>query len=304
MVVLSVSFFIFMTLLFYALFVYRFERSYIIQRRLKTYFLQPSPVTEELPEENVPFFQRVILPYWTNLKRKYQRQLNRGRTSELEMKLLQAGQPFGWGPVEFRIFQSVLLVTLPVGTAGFLLLLGVAVTQVVFFTLGAVVAAVFFPRYYLKMKSKKRNEQALKELPDTLDLLTISLEAGLGFDAALNKVVSSKQGVLSDEFRLCLEELRLGRTRKEALNGLKERLTFNELHAFVYNVIQAEKLGIGMVSVLKIQSEDVRENRRQRAEEAAMKAPIKMLFPLILFIFPTLFIIVLGPALLQFMEAF
>lgn len=145
---------------------------------------------------------------------------------------------------------------------------------------------------------------ALREFPDILDLLTVSLEAGLGFDAAVTKVVSKKEGVLASEFHRCLEEIRLGKTRREALSGIRERLEVDAVNSFISSILQAEKLGIGMVKVLRAQSQEVREQRKQRAEEAAMKAPIKMLFPLVLFIFPSLFIVLLGPAILQFIAAF
>ncbi|WP_337019521.1 type II secretion system F family protein, partial [Oceanobacillus massiliensis] len=148
-------------------------------------------------------------------------------------------------------------------------------------------------------KIQKRSQIAGKELPDILDLLTISLEAGLGFDAALSKVVSKKQGEVIKEFKIALEEMRLGQTRKEALNSINDRLSSSELKGLIYNIIQAEKLGVGMVSVLRVQTEEIREYRRQKAEETAMKAPIKMMFPLVLFIFPTLFIVLLGPAMIQ-----
>lgn len=145
---------------------------------------------------------------------------------------------------------------------------------------------------------------ALREFPDILDLLTVSLEAGLGFDAAITKVVSKKEGVLANEFHRSLEEIRLGKTRREALSGIRDRLEVDSIKAFISSVLQAEKLGIGMVQVLRVQSNEVREQRRQRAEEAAMKAPIKMLFPLVLFIFPSLFIVLLGPAIIQIIATF
>ena len=139
---------------------------------------------------------------------------------------------------------------------------------------------------------------------DFIDLLAVSMEAGLGFDQALSKVVSKKHGVLADEFQRCLEELRLGKTRREALAGVRDRLPVDDIKMLIGNIIQAEQLGIGMVQILRIQSEEVRVRRKQRAEEKAMKAPIKMLFPLVIFIFPCIFIILLGPVLLQLMDAF
>ncbi|WP_231571567.1 type II secretion system F family protein [Gordoniibacillus kamchatkensis] len=172
------------------------------------------------------------------------------------------------------------------------------------FALAGLAIAVIMPRWYLALRIKRRSRQALKELPDVLDLLTVSLEAGLGFDAALSKLVAKKEGALAAEFQRCLEEIRLGKTRREALLGVRERIELEEMKLLIGSILQAEKLGIGLVQVMRVQSQEVREQRKQRAEEAAMKAPIKMLFPLVLFIFPSLFIVLLGPALIQFIETF
>jgi tight adherence protein C len=163
---------------------------------------------------------------------------------------------------------------------------------------------VMMPRTYLSSKIKTRQKLALKELPDFVDLLTVSLEAGLGFDSALSKVIEKQAGFLVDEFRVCLDEIRLGKTRREGLTGIKNRLKVDEISTLLNSVIRAEKLGVGIVQVLRIQSVEVREKRKQRAEEQAMKAPIKMLFPLVLFIFPSLFIIILGPAVIQIINTF
>ncbi|HET7656774.1 MAG TPA: type II secretion system F family protein [Bacillales bacterium] len=224
--------------------------------------------------------------------------------AKLEIKLFRAGSPMGMGAVEYRILRITLFIMLPILAFLYGELLAAGSEVVLLLVIGAFFVAGIGPSYYLKSKTKKRNHKALRELPDILDLLTVSLEAGLGFDSALGKVVSRKSGVLCSEFHRCLEEIRLGKTRKDALSGVRDRLTLNELRVLISNILQAEKLGIGLVKVLRIQSEEVRDQRKQRAEEAAMKAPIKMLFPLVLFIFPSLFIVLLGPAVLQFIATF
>ncbi|MFC4737263.1 type II secretion system F family protein [Bacillus daqingensis] len=256
------------------------------------------------PEEERSFYDRLIAPLWRRTKKKQQRRLKRASVQKLETQLLQAGSPYGMGPVEFRLLQNILMMALPLFMAGFSLLLGAAVPIVMLLSLLGLLAAAIYPKLMLRSRTRARGKQALKELPDTMDLFTISLEAGLGFDAAVSKVVEKKDGILSGEFKTYLEEVRLGQTRRAALSAINDRLALEELRALIYNVIQAEKLGIGMVSVLRVQTEDIREKRKQHAEEAAMKAPIKMLFPLVIFIFPTLFIILLGPAVLQLVEAF
>jgi tight adherence protein C len=291
---------------FYAMLAIQSSKKVHMQKRIEFFFGKSTHAL--LPEEEgdvqESFPERVMKPVWRSFKLKLQRSLNRDKADKLELRLAQAGNPFGLSAVEFKIIQSSILILLPLIGFGFSLMLHLEnqIKFLIFMLL--LIAGAIVPGYYLKTKKLNRGKIALKELPDTLDLLTISLEAGLGFDAALSKVVSKKKGVLSEEFTFALEEIRIGKTRKEALVGIQERLPAEELKNLIYSIIQAEKLGIGMVSVLRVQTEEIREKRKNRAEEAAMKAPIKMLFPLVLFIFPTLFIILLGPAILQFMESF
>lgn len=302
---LYISFFIFISLLVYSLLTFRAEKNAHRIKRIKAYFITPYQMTDDNNgKEEISFSDRVLTPLWRDIKRKYQRKWNKEKVDQLEIKLLQAGQPFGLSPVEFKIFQLILLFFLPFIGGGLAFLLNGSMSVILLLSLIGTGVALVLPKYYLKLKADNRSKLAVKELPDTLDLLTISLEGGLGFDSALNKVVATKRGVLSTEFKRCLEEIRLGKTRKEALGAINNRLSSEELKSLIYNIVQAEKLGVGMVKVLRVQTEDIREKRRQRAEEAAMKAPIKMMFPLVLFIFPTLFIILLGPAVLQFIDAF
>jgi tight adherence protein C len=136
------------------------------------------------------------------------------------------------------------------------------------------------------------------QLPDALDLLTISVEAGLGFDAALSKVVEKMEGPLVDEFRQALAEVRMGRPRREALRDVAQRADAQPVSNFIGAIVQAEQLGVPIAKVLQIQSDQLRIQRRQRAEEAAAKAPVKMLFPMVGCIFPTIFIVILGPAII------
>ncbi len=305
MLALYGSFFIFTTLLAYGLIGVPAQRKEHIQNRIEAYFISNTPSNQTDTEEPpLSFNKRVIQPFWVSMKRKYSKRLGKEEASRLEYMLLKAGRPFGLSPVEFKLVKLILMVGLPL----YGLILGLLTVMqikyillIVIFFLGL---AVLLPMQYLKQRIQKRNKLAGKELPDVLDLLTISLEAGLGFDSALSQVVSKKKGEVIKEFKIALEEMRLGKTRKEALSAINDRLDSEEMRSLVYNIVQAEKLGIGMVSVLRVQTEDLREKRRQKAEEAAMKAPIKMMFPLVLFIFPTLFIVLLGPAILQFVEAF
>jgi tight adherence protein C len=168
---------------------------------------------------------------------------------------------------------------------------------------GLVGAAVGFlaPEFWLGRKIRARSQGMVLQLPDALDLLTISVEAGLGFDAALAKVVEKMDGPLIDEFRQALAEVRMGRTRREALRDVADRADARPVTNFIGAIIQAEQLGVPIAKVLQIQSNQLRIERRQRAEEAAAKAPVKMLFPMVGCIFPTIFIVILGPAVVTLM---
>ena len=158
-------------------------------------------------------------------------------------------------------------------------------------------AGVFLPFFILRRMVEQRQEAIRQSMPDVLDLLCVSVQAGLGFDGALGKVTAKMKGPLIEEFERLLQELRMGVTRRNALVRLAKRCGIEEMKLFTAALIQAEKLGVGMAQVLEIQSENMREMRRQRAKEQAAKLPVKILFPTVIFIFPVMFVVVLGPAL-------
>jgi tight adherence protein C len=160
------------------------------------------------------------------------------------------------------------------------------------------------PDYALTLKSRARKEKVKAELPDALDLLAVSVEAGLGFDASLAKINEHMEGPLAEEFGLTLSEMRIGEGRQEALKRLAERVDAQELSAFTRAIIQADQLGTSLGRILRVQAADARLRRQAAAEEKAMKAPIKMLFPTVLFIFPAMFLVILGPAILNVQELF
>ncbi len=157
------------------------------------------------------------------------------------------------------------------------------------------------PEFWLGGRVRKRQKAILLQIPDALDLLTISVRAGLGFDGALGKVVEKLKGPLTEEFRRALAEIRVGKARRDALRDIVPRTEVAALTNFIGAIIQAEQLGVSISKVLQVQSEQLRIERRQRAEEMAAKAPIKMLFPLVGCIFPSLFIVILGPAIILIM---
>ncbi|MGI6557797.1 MAG: type II secretion system F family protein [Limnochordia bacterium] len=210
-------------------------------------------------------------------------------------RLLLAGSPWNLQASEFLAIKGAL--TIGLALMGFFI-----VRSFIGVLIGGLLGWLI-PDFGLKAKSDRRQVQIQKSLPDTLDLLCVSVEAGLGFDAAVAKVVEKSTGPLAEEFGRLLQEIRMGKPRRAALKDMAHRSQVEDLSTFITAIIQADQLGVSIGNVLNIQSQEMRRKRRQRAEEAAMKAPIKMLFPLIFFIFPALFVVLLGPALIQIMEA-
>ena len=177
--------------------------------------------------------------------------------------------------------------------------------------LGALLCALAFggalfvvPDVLVTFKARARREAVRAELPDALDLLAVSVEAGLGFDAAIAKLTERMDGSLADEFALTLNQMRIGESRQDALKNMSERVPAPELASFVRALIQADQLGISLGRILRVQAADSRSRRQSAAEETAMKAPIKMLFPTVIFIFPAMFLVILGPAFMNLSKLF
>lgn len=255
-------------------------------------------------ELSKPFFERIIRPILERLASTIGKSTPVKKKVSLQKKLMMAGNPLNLSPGEFLAIQYVLTL----GTASCAALFAISLNSppgfiIIGISLGAAVG-LLLPDYYLKMLANKRKEEIQDNLPDVLDLMTVSVEAGLGFDAALVKVTEKIKGVISQEFSRVLQEIKMGKPRRDALRDLGNRSGVDDLIAFLGSIIQADQLGVSIGNVLRLQSEQMRLKRRQRAEEKAMKAPIKMLIPLILFIFPTIFIVVLGPAALQIIDKF
>jgi tight adherence protein C len=159
------------------------------------------------------------------------------------------------------------------------------------------------PGTWLGSKIKERKKNIVKALPDALDLLTISVEAGLGFDIALKRVTEKWDDDLSREFKRVLADISLGRSRRDALRDMAERCDVEDVQIFTSAIIQAEQLGVSIAKILKLQSDQMRDRRRQRAEEKAQQAPVLMLFPMVFFIFPSIFVVILGPAVPKIMNS-
>jgi tight adherence protein C len=255
---------------------------------------------EEL-ELQQPFAERTLRPLVARLSRIGGRLGSASSAETAERRLALAGNP---GDLKLTDWMGVkMLVGIATGVLMFLLI-GVLSANVVaglFMALLGLGIGFLLPEFWLGNKIKARQKVILRMIPDTLDLLTISVRAGLGFDAALAKVVEKLPGPLSDEFRRALAEVRVGKARRDALRDMVPRTNVQPLSNFIGAIIQAEQLGVSISKVLQVQSEQLRIERRQRAEEQAAKAPIKMLFPLVGCIFPSLFIVILGPAMISIM---
>jgi tight adherence protein C len=250
-------------------------------------------------ELSLPFADRVIKPVFDRLGRIMSRRMEGGQLQAIQERLNLAGRPGGLtagGFVALQLMSTVAGAGLGVGLA---LLLTLSAPLLYLAPVAMCVVGYLAPSSTISRRIRKRQKEILLALPSALDLLTISVEAGLAFDAALTRVTDKYHNALSAEFTQVLNEVRLGRPRLEALDEMGRRNKVDELNNFLQAIIQSEQLGVGIANVLRIQSEEIRRRRRQRAEEAGQKAPIKMLIPMIGCIFPTLFIVLLGPAVIQ-----
>jgi len=253
-----------------------------------------------------PFIQRIIIPFFITLVKNVSNFLpkNTGndKNKKMENNLKLAGINIGINEYNATrlIFSGILFLIAIFFTVLFSFDFSVSLLILLVTLLGSVIG----PNVFLKIRISGRKEEIRNELPDVMDLLCVSMEAGLGFDSALIKIGERLYGVLVDELNIVHSEISLGKPRRDALRSLSERNPVDELTTFVASIIQAEKLGIPIKNALVIQAQELRIKRRQRAEEKAMKAPVKMLIPLVIFVLPVLFIVLLGPSILQVVDQF
>ena len=275
-----------------------------VQARLTQLGTMQAKNLEEL-ELQQPFLERTLRPFAASLSGRMSRVASSSFTERTEKRLALAGNP---GDLRVADWLGVKAVAAVIGGILFFFLFAIVGLLGFPFIVGALmsIAGILLgytiPEFWLGGRVKKRQKAILLMIPDTLDLLTISVRAGLGFDAALGKVVEKLKGPLSDEFRRALAEVRVGKARRDALRDIVPRTEVGPLTNFIGAIIQAEQLGVSISKVLQVQSEQLRIERRQRAEEQAAKAPIKMLFPLVGCIFPSLFIVILGPAIILIIQ--
>ena len=270
--------------------------------RLSSFGNRPTS-TEEM-ELQLSFTERVVTPAIRRLSLKMGSTSPAKSLEKITAKLAKAGNPSGLGAVEFLGLRYVVALGLAVG---FFILVTVAGQSLSLALVLAAVGGVFgfvIPNIWIDRKIKGRQKEIVKTLPDAIDLLTISVESGLGFDPALMRVAEKWDNALTREFARVLSEMRIGKTKRDALREMALRVDDDGLSTFVSSIIQADQLGVPITQVLRIQSEAMRQRRRQKAEEAAQKAPLKMLFPMAFLIFPSLYVVILGPAIPQILSSF
>jgi tight adherence protein C len=273
-----------------------------IEERLATFGDRPASLEQQELEK--PFSDRVLKPLIKSWALKLGSRSPAKSHEKIRIQLAQAGNPSGLGPTEFLGLRSLVAILLAGGSFTIFTLAGQQAQLRLLIPACLGVFGYMLPGIWLSRQIKKRKKEISKTLPDAIDLLTISVESGLGFDPALMRVAEKWDNHLSREFARVLSEMRIGKSKREALREMALRVEDDGLTTFVSAVIQADQLGVAITQVLRIQSEAMRVRRRQKAEELAQKAPIKMLFPMVFLIFPALYVVILGPAIPRFAESF
>jgi tight adherence protein C len=261
----------------------------------------PESMRRELEK---PFAERVLDPVAQSLVGLGRRLTPDDTAQRMRKSLDVAGNPAGWTVERIVGLKMAGFIGLLVAGIAWCMAVGLSTPVTMVLCVGLALLGYNAPNLWLYQAGAKREERMRKDIADALDLLTISVEAGLGFDAALSRVARNTDGPLAAEFSRILQEMQIGKGRSEAMRAAGERTNVAELRGFITAMVQADAFGIPIGQVLRVQSKEMRVKRRQLAEEMAQKVPVKILFPLMLFILPTLFIVVMGPAAISAMEAF
>jgi tight adherence protein C len=307
MLIITVSIFVFVTLCVMGLYWLMFRPPSAATERLRrmgggaggAQGVAPSALPDESPvgalaERMAAPFQRLAPP-------------SAAEARKLQKQLMNAGYRSDSGPAVYRVAQLLSLAFFPATVAMGCALLGRPLSSALVWIAVAVAVGAYLPRFVLKRMIAGRQLRLRWGLADALDLMVVSIEAGLGLNAALVRVGEELKSVhhdISEEFELTNLEIRVGRERDEALRNLAERAGVDDLRSLVAMLIQADRFGTSIAKAVRVYADSLRTKRRQRAEQAAQKAAVKLLMPLALFLFPTLFIIILGPAALNLMDTF
>lgn len=272
--------------------------------RLNEFSQSGEAVSLDQIELSQPFTERVIYPLLRRFGEMSSRNTPQNVLMETTRKIELAGKAGFVDAPMFLASRFVIAGVLGVGTflACTFSILAQPLSRALLYSMIGLAIGYFFPQLWLDEQIKKRQLEVRKAMPDALDLLTICVEAGLGFDAAMSNVAKKWENELSMAFARTIREIQLGKVRRDALKSMADRIELAEMSSFVAAIIQSEQLGVSMAKVLRIQAEQMRMRRRQYAEELAHQAPVKMLLPMVGFIFPSIFIVLMTPAILQIMK--
>lgn len=274
-----------------------------IETRITDFRQRAVGYESDLVDLELPFADRVLRPSIDAISRAFGSILPASLLANVQQQLIMAGNPMSLNA--FVTFWAVLLATFGgMGLMAFVLLPSEMMIQKLVAIPMLLMLGWMFPRMWLKGKMGARQKTVLKGLPDAMDLVTTCVEAGLGLDAALARVAEKTEGPFAAELQYMMRDVALGKLRREAMQELAQRIGVEELSTFIMSIVQAEQLGVGIAQVLRVQSDQLRTKRRQKAEKSAHEAPIKMLFPLVFFIFPAFLIVILGPAGIRIAESF
>ena len=268
-----------------------------LTNRINEYAAREEVATIEDIELSMGLGERLIVPFLRRIGNSISRFAPQEMLERTSKQLEQAAWTIG--PAEFMVIAIVS--TLALGGIGYWI---APDGRKILFGLGGLALGIVLPRLMLGTAVSRRKEAIIKKLPDALDLMTICVEAGLTFDGAMTKVDEKWEDPLSNEFGRVVNELQLGKTRRQALKDMTDRLDVADIQTFVASILQADQLCVSVGKVLRIQSDQMRVRRRQRAEEKAQQAPVKMLFPMVFLIFPALFVVLLGPAAVRVWRIF
>ncbi len=270
-----------------------------LQERLAQFGERELPESLEEIELSLPFKDRVLIPILRKIADVTTRFTPEKQLEQTRHQIELAGMAGSLEPTTF--FAMRIGATIGLGLIAFLVFFVLSPKRdpnALIYTVGGAALGYFFPVLWLSSKISKRQDNILKALPDALDLLTICVEAGLGFDQAMGKVYEKWENDLAIAFGRVLREIQLGKVRREALRDMSDRMDVPDVTSFIAAVIQADQLGVSMTKILRVQSDQMRVKRRQRAQEKAHQAPVKMMIPMVLLIFPSLWIVLLGPAVI------
>ncbi|MGB2993128.1 MAG: type II secretion system F family protein [Paenisporosarcina sp.] len=305
---MSILFFLFSALFFMliigGILSFLFKKQIAISSRITTYFgIQEGKVKLDKEPNNKKNNLLLIEKINVKAKRIIDQKTSTSQKKNLEQRLREAGYPLNLSSTDFRYFQLLL------GFVPFVIviLLLVKIETNIFSSvlLAGIVAAlgIYYPSFYLSVIIKKRRQEIQKMMPDFFDMVNLSIEAGMGLDASILKVCNQTKGALSEEFLQTLDDMKLGKSRREAYADLRSRVPVHQFQSIITSLIQADILGVGMAKVIRSLTVRIREQRTQLAREKAMKAPVKMVFPMLLFIFPAIFIVMLGPMIIYLIQS-